>query len=218
MTIFSSNNPFEHIQRRALAKKTTSFVGVAGNATGAQRPLPIRLHFNSPTLDCHADSALFDQHSLESQMGIGSYGEDSKRPSEPDMPLVPSTSPAACPFARGGHCAFNNHLSITLGNEELGCLAFIPSLSNLRTLASKRRAIPIISGKRLACQQMELRLRAKPTQQHAGMPIYYVDLTIRSGTTLENTLANARGTATRWFRSDRPGQRVQPRRLCTSSG
>jgi hypothetical protein len=218
MTIPDPDAPFEHILHRALAKKTTGFVGVAG----AQRPLPIRLHFNSPALDCHADSTLFDQHSLESQMGIGSYGEDSKRPSEPDMPLVPSTSPAACPFARGGHCAFNNHLSITLDNEEVGCLAFIPSLNNFRTLASTQRAIPIISGKRLACQQMELRLRGKPARQHAGMPIYYVDLTIRSGTTLEKTLANARGTASRWFRSDRPGQgglaRVRPRRLCTLSG
>jgi hypothetical protein len=206
MTISDPHAPSEHILRRASAKRTAGFVGVAGNANGAQLPLLIRLQFSNPTLDCHADFTLIDQHSLKSQMGIGSYGEDHKRPPEPDMPLLPPTSPAACPFARGGHCAFNDHLNITLGYEEVGCLVFLPSLNSLRALAPKRCAIPVIAGKRLTCHQMEFRLRGKPARQHAGMPIYYADITIRSGTTLEKTLANARGTASRWFRADRPGQ------------
>jgi hypothetical protein len=214
MTIPDPHAPSEHILRRALANRTAGFVGVAGGAADAQRPIPIRLQFSDSELNCYADSTSLDQNPLKHPVGVGN-GEDGKRPSEPGLPLLPPATPEACPFATEGHCSPYNHLNITLGNEEVGRLAFLPSLNN--TLSPKRRSFPVISGKRLACLQMELRLRGKPTRQPAGRPIYYVDLTIRSGTTLEKTLANARGTASRWFRSDRPGQnrltRLRPRRL-----
>jgi hypothetical protein len=197
--------------------RTAGFVGVVGGATKAQRPFPIRLQFSDPALDCHADSTLLDQLSLESQMGVDSYGEDSKRLPEHNRLLLPPALPEACPFAPDGYCSPNDHLNITLGNEEVGRLAFLPSLNRLQTLPLKWRSFQIIAGKRLACLQMELRLRGKPVRQQTGIPIYYFDLTLRSGTMLENTLANARGTASRWFRADRPGQsrlaRHRPRRL-----
>jgi hypothetical protein len=197
MTIPSLNDPSEHILRRALVNRTAGFVGMAGGAAGAQRPVPIRLQFSNPELDCHADSPLLDQNALEHPVCVGSNGEDGKRPPEPGLPLLPPASPEACPLVPGGPCPPDNYLNVTLGNEEVGRLAFLPSLNSLRTLAPKLRSFPVISGKRLACLQMELRLRGKPARQNPGRPIYYVDLTLRSGTTLEKTLANARGTASR---------------------
>ncbi|MGJ0484298.1 MAG: hypothetical protein ACR65R_07165 [Methylomicrobium sp.] len=219
MTIPSLNDPSEHILRRALVKRTAGFIGVVSGATYAQRHIPIRLQFNDPDLNFHADSPLLDQNALEHPVGVSSNGEDGKRSSEAHVitPLS-SSSPETCPFALGGNCSPYNHLNITLGNEEVGRIVFhSPGLNSFRTLAPKPRYFQAISGKRLACLQMELKLRGKPTRQHSGLQIYYVDITIRSGMTLEKTLANARGTATRWFRSDRLGQcrsaRIRQRRF-----
>jgi hypothetical protein len=215
MIIPDPDAPFEHIRRRALANRTAGFVGVVGGATGAQRPLQIRLQFSDPALDCHADFPLLGHKALAQPTYVGGNGEDNKRLSEHGMCLLSPGTLEACPFAPGRDCTLC-HLNITLGNEEVGCLAFLPNLNSLRALAPKQCAIPVIAGKRLACHQMEFRLRGKPARQHAGMPIYYADITIRSGTMLEKTLANARGTASRWFRADRPGQgslaRLRPRR------
>jgi hypothetical protein len=218
MTIAYPEYPFERIFSSELAKRKTSFVGVCGSAADTQRRIPIRLRLSEADFDCHADSTLLDRHTIGQPVCMVS-GKASKNPTENCSSTLPSLSSSeTCPFAAGGPCHPCNYLNVTLGNEELGSFAFhSPGFNSLQTLASKRRSFQIISGKRLACLKMELRLRRKPTRENAGMPIYYVDITIRSGMTLEKTLANARGTASRWFRSDRPGQcrsaRLRQRRL-----
>jgi hypothetical protein len=200
MTIPYPDDPSEPILRKALAKGTPDFVGVVGAASHIQHPIPIRLKFNKPELDRLTDAARLDRHLIEQPAGIHS--------NEP------------CPCTAGRHCLTDNPLSITLGNEEVGHLAFHPTgFNSLRTLSPQRRAFQVISGKRLACYRMELRLRGQPTRQHAGRPIYYADITLRPGTTLEKTLANARGTASRWFRADCPGQghSIRLRQRCVRS-
>jgi hypothetical protein len=217
MTIPYPEDPSEQTLSKALAKKNFGFVGVLGGVTNAQRRIPIRLQLNQPDFIL-ADSTVINKNTTRQLVYVGN-GEDGKRPSEHGMPLLPPAAPEACPFAPDGHCSPYNYLNITLGNEEVGHLAFLPSLNRLQTLPLKRRSFQVISGKRLACLPIEIRLRGKPARQHAGRPIYYVDLTLRSGTTLEKTLANARGTASRWFRADRPRQgcltRLRPRRRRT---
>jgi hypothetical protein len=208
------HGPSEPILRRAVANRTAGFVGVAGGAAGAQHFLPIRLQFNECDLGCRADFILLDQHLVEPPVSTGNC----ELPSENSVPTLPPSSLQSCPLAAGGSCPPTHYLDVTLGDQDLGSFAFYRAgFHSLRTLVSKRRSIPVSAGNRQACHQMELRLRGKSARQPAGMPIYYVDLTIRSGTTLEKTLANARGTASRWFRSDRPGQshltRLRPRRL-----
>jgi hypothetical protein len=206
MTIPYPDYPFEPIFSRELAKRTASFVGVCGSAADAQCRIPIRLRLSEADFDCHADYTLLDRHTNRQPVCVGN-GEHDKRPSEHGITSISPSSPETCPFAAGGPGHPCNYLNVTLGNEELGSFAFhSPGFNSLQTLAPKLRSFQVISGKRLACLKMELRLRGKPTRQNAGMPIYYVDITIRSGMTLEKTLANARGTASRWFRSDRPGQ------------
>ena len=49
-----------------------------------------------------------------------------------------------------------------------------------------------ISGNRLACLPLELRLRGKSTRQSHGTPIFYVDITVRSGLSLEDALLEAK--------------------------
>ena len=62
----------------------------------------------------------------------------------------------------------------------------------IRTLAARLQYFQAISGNRLACLPLELRLRGKSTRQSHGSPIYYVDITVRGGVSLEEALADAK--------------------------
>jgi hypothetical protein len=53
--------------------------------------------------------------------------------------------------------------------------------NSIRTLAARLAYFKAISGNRLACLPLELRLRGKSTRQSRGTPIYYVDITLREG-------------------------------------
>jgi hypothetical protein len=203
MTLHCPHCQSERIMIHDLMKPLTSFVGVIGSGllgtNHAQRRIPIRLRFNSsnphlPQLD----------ESNSQRLGVG---PDETRQHEPSHGVITASCPSSselCPLAGAGDCNPCGHLNVTLGGEPLGCFVFrIPSVTHLHTLFPRRRHIESISGRRRDSLPLELRLRDKPSPQRHGTGIYYVDITIRSGTTLEKTLANARGTASRWFRSDR---------------
>ena len=49
-----------------------------------------------------------------------------------------------------------------------------------------------MSGGQLSTLPLELRLRGKSTSQSHRAPIYYVDLTVRSGTTLSEAIVSAK--------------------------
>lgn len=202
MTIHCPHCQSERITTREIIKISDSFVGVIGSAVrGTNRPqhrIPIRLRFNRP--DLHVP--LFDRNNTQ-QLGIA-HGKTDQRESEQDVTMASYPASELCPFAVGGNCPPSGHLNVKLGGEPLGCFVFrIPSVTILRTLLPRRRSLPAQVGKRGACLPLELRLRDKSISQRQDAGIYYADLTLRSGRTLEKTLANARGTASRWFRSDR---------------
>jgi hypothetical protein len=188
---------------RDLIKPSGLFVGVVGGtARGAnhtQRRVPIRLRFDTPCLHF----PLIDGNHLQ-HLGVG---PDETRLHHSPNGVTTASCPSSselCPLAGGGDCNPYGHLNVTLGGEPLGCLVFrIPSVTYLHTLFPRRRHIKFISGKRRGSLPLEFRLRDKSSPQRHGSGIYYVDLILRSGTTLEKTLANARGTARRWFRYDR---------------
>ncbi|ELF1012680.1 hydrolase or metal-binding protein, partial [Pseudomonas aeruginosa] len=66
--------------------------------------------------------------------------------------------------------------------------------NSIRTLAARLQYLQAISGDRLACLPLELRLRGKSTRQSHGSPIFYVDITVRSGLSIEAALQHARET------------------------
>jgi hypothetical protein len=59
-------------------------------------------------------------------------------------------------------------------------------------LAARLHYLQAISGNRLSCLPLELRLRGKSTRQSHGTPIFYVDITVRSGLSLEDGLLEAK--------------------------
>lgn len=161
---------------------------------GKIRSIPVRLLFNEPSLNFRADYHLFDRTSGR-PLCIGN-GEQCKRYVETGIKTLPCPSPEACPLARGGACKPLGRLNVSIGDDDpLGSFIFrTTGFNSIRTLAARLLYFQAVSGDRLACMPLELKLRGKSTRQSHGTPIYYVDLTIRAGMTLETALAGARQT------------------------
>jgi hypothetical protein len=77
--------------------------------------------------------------------------------------------------------------------DELGTFIFrTTGYNSIRTLTARLHYYQAVSGNLLAALPLELRLRGKSTAQSHRTPIYYVDLTIREGTTMEEAIRQAR--------------------------
>lgn len=85
-------------------------------------------------------------------------------------------------------------LNVSIGDDDpLGSFVFrTTGFNSIRTLAARLQYFQAISGNRLSCIPLELRLRGKSTRQSHGTPIYYVDLTVRTGMALEDALLEAK--------------------------
>ena len=155
------------------------------------RSIPVRLLFNEPELNFRADYTLFDRQSGR-PLCIGN-GEHCKRVTQDGMQSLPCPSPDACPLAKGGACKPYGRLNVLIGDDDpLGSFVFrTTGFNSIRTLAARLQYFKAISGNRLACLPLELRLRGKSTRQSHGTPIFYVDLTVRSGMDMSEALQSA---------------------------
>ncbi|WP_025857087.1 hypothetical protein [Pseudomonas sp. CHM02] len=155
------------------------------------RNIPIRLLFNEPELNFRADYTLFDRQSGR-PLCVGN-GETCKRTTQDGMQSLHCPSPDACPLARGGACKPYGRLNVIIGDEDwLGSFVFrTTGFNSIRTLAARLHYFQAISGNRLACLPLELRLRGKSTRQSHGTPIFYVDITIRAGMDMDEALQKA---------------------------
>jgi hypothetical protein len=155
------------------------------------RSIPIRLLFNEPELNFRADYTLFDRQSGR-PLCVGN-GETCKRAAQDGIQSLPCPSPDACPLAKGGACKPYGRLNVIIGDEDsLGSFAFrTTGFNSIRTLAARLHYFQAISGNRLACLPLELRLRGKSTRQSHGTPIFYVDITIRAGMDMSEALQKA---------------------------
>ncbi len=145
------------------------------------RSIPVRLLFNDPELNFRADYTLFDRQSGR-PLCVGN-GDTCKRVTPDGMQSLPCPSPDACPLAKGGACKPYGRLNVVIGDDDpLGSFVFrTTGFNSIRTLAARLHYFQAISGNRLACLPLELRLRGKSTRQSHGTPIFYVDLTVRTG-------------------------------------
>ena len=152
------------------------------------RSIPVRLLFNEPELNFRADYTLFDRQSGR-PLCVGN-GEACKRVTQDGMQSLPCPSPDACPLAKGGACKPYGRLNVLIGDDDpLGSFVFrTTGFNSIRTLAARLHYFQAISGNRLACLPLELRLRGKSTRQSHGTPIFYVDLTVRGGIDMSEAL------------------------------
>ncbi|KAB8173385.1 hydrolase or metal-binding protein [Lysobacter maris] len=161
------------------------------DAGGKLRSIPVRLLFNDPALNLRADYSLFDR-STGRPVCVGN-GETSRRVGKEGMTQELCPGPDGCSFAMG-ECKAYARLNVRVGDEdELGSFVLrTTSYNTIRTLAARLQYFHAVSGGRLACMPLELKLRGKSTTMSFRSAIYYVDLVVRSGLTLEQAIAQAR--------------------------
>ena len=159
---------------------------------GKLRSIPIRLLFNEPDLNFRADYSLFDR-TTGRPLCVGN-GLTCKRLTENGIQALPCPSPDGCSLAQGGVCKPYGRLNVVIGDDDpLGSFVFrTTGYNSIRTLAARMHYLQAISGDRLACLPLDLRLRGKSTRQSHGTPIFYVDITVRNGLTLEDALLAAK--------------------------
>lgn len=159
---------------------------------GKIRSIPIRLMFNEPDLNFRAEYTLFDRKSGR-PLCVGN-GETCRRRTEEGVAAFPCPSPDGCALAKGGACKPYGRLNVIVSEDDpLGSFIFrTTGFNSIRTLVARLHYFKAISSNRLSCLPLELRLRGKSTLQSYGTPIFYVDISVRSDLSIEQTLAEAR--------------------------
>ncbi|MEY4752207.1 MAG: hypothetical protein RIQ60_4421 [Pseudomonadota bacterium] len=160
------------------------------------RSLPVRLLFNDPGLNLRAHYSLFDRDSGR-PLCVGN-GETCRRLTGAGLEQLPCPGPSGCELAQGGRCKPYGRLHVLIDPEhgpadELGTFILrTTGINSIRTLSTRMSYLQAICGDRLAGLPLELRLRGKSTTASHRAPIYYVDLTLRAGTSLAQAIETAR--------------------------
>ena len=155
------------------------------------RSIPVRVLFNDPDLNLRAHYTLFERRTAR-PVCVGD-GENCKRVSSKGLESMPCPGPDICLFGKEG-CKPYGRLNLIIGDsDELGSFVFrTAGFNSIRTLAARLRYFAAVSGGHLASMPLELKLRGKSTTQSHRSAIYYADLIVRSGLSLNAAIGQAR--------------------------
>jgi len=164
-----------------------------GSPDSKLRSIPIRLLFNDPDLNLRAEYSLFDRQKGR-PLCVGN-GEQCRRTCNGAIQSLPCPAPEGCELAKAG-CKPYGRLNVRIGDDdELGSFIFrTTGFNSIRTLAARLSYFHSVSGGLLACMPLELKLRGKSTTQSHRTAIFYADITVREGMTLEQAIAEAKAT------------------------
>lgn len=159
---------------------------------GKIRSIPVRMLFNDPDLNLRAEYSMFDRQNGR-PLCVGN-GETCKRYTESGIESLPCPSPDHCPLAKGGQCKPYGRLNVKIGDDdELGTFIFrTTGYNSIRSLAARLSYYQAVSGNLLSCLPLQLRIRGKSTTQSHRSAIYYVDLTVREDSSLEQSIVEAK--------------------------
>lgn len=158
---------------------------------GKLRSIPIRVLFNEPDLNLRAEYSLFDR-ATGRPLCTGN-GDVCRRYTASGVESLPCPSPDSCDLAKSG-CKPYGRLNVLIGDEnEIGSFIFrTTGYNSIRAMAARLTYYKAVSGNLLACLPLELRLRGKSTTMSHRSAIYYADITVREGMTLEEAITQAR--------------------------
>ncbi|UUS57843.1 MULTISPECIES: hydrolase or metal-binding protein [unclassified Acinetobacter] len=156
------------------------------------RSIPVRMIFNDPDLNLRAEYTLFDRQTGR-PICVGN-GETCQRLTNQGVEQHPCPSPDLCPLAQGGNCKPYGRLHVNLDeSDEFGTFVFrTTGFNSIRTLAARLNYYHAASGGLLSCLPLQLILRGKSTTQSYRQPVYYVDLTLREGISLNDAITQAK--------------------------
>ena len=156
------------------------------------RSIPVRMIFNDPDLNLRAEYSLFDRQTGR-PVCVGN-GETCQRLTNQGVEQLPCPSPDLCPLAQGGNCKPYGRLHVNLDeSDEFGTFIFrTTGFNSIRTLAARLSYYHAASNGLLSCLPLQLILRGKSTTQSYRQPVYYVDLTLREGISLNEAIIQAK--------------------------
>ena len=156
------------------------------------RSIPVRMIFNDPDLNLRAEYTLFDRQTGR-PVCVGN-GETCQRLTNQGVEQHPCPSPDLCPLAQGGHCKPYGRLHVNLDeSDEFGTFIFrTTGFNSIRTLTARLNYYHAASNGLLSCLPLQLILRGKSTTQSYRQPVYYVDLTLREGISLNEAIIQAK--------------------------
>jgi len=163
-----------------------------GAANGKIRAIPVKVLFNSSDLNLRAEYSLFDR-TTGRPMCVGN-GETAKRVTAEGISEVACASPDGCAFAKSGGCKPYGRLNVAIDgqDEELSSFVFrTTGFNSIRTLTARLQYFEAVSGGNTRYLPLQLKLRAKSTTQSHRAPVYYVDLCLRDGISLEDAVSQA---------------------------
>lgn len=180
--------------KRTLKEK----MGVAGEVSTETstprrklRSIPVRVLFNDPDLNLRANYCMFDRTTAR-PVCVGD-GESCKRVTDQGLETMECPGPDTCRFGLS-NCKPYGRLNVSIGDsDELGSFVFrTTGFNSIRTLAARLHYFAAVSGGHLACMPLELKLRGKSTTQSHRSAIYYADLVVRSGLSLNAAIGQAK--------------------------
>lgn len=156
------------------------------------RSIPVGLLFDDPDLNLRASYSMFDRRTGR-PVCVGN-GETCKRATADGVQSMECPAPEGCAVGQAGGCKPYGRLNVRIGeDDELGSFIFrTTGFNSIRTLSTRLAYFQAVAGGRLATFPLQLRLRGKSTTQSFGSPIYFADLTTRSGMTLSEAVAQAK--------------------------
>ena len=156
------------------------------------RSIPVRMIFNDPDLNLRAEYTLFDRQTGR-PVCVGN-GETCQRLTNQGVEQLPCPSPDLCPLAQGGNCKPYGRVHVNLDeSDEFGTFIFrTTGFNSIRTLAARLSYYHAASNGLLSCLPLQLILRGKSTTQSYRQQVYYVDLTLREGISLNEAIIQAK--------------------------
>ncbi len=161
---------------------------------GKIRSIPVTVLFDDPSLNFRAAYTMFDRQSGRPM--CSGDGETCRRVCIDGIKQMPCPTPVNCEMGQGGLCKPYGRLNVVIGDED-PTATFVyrtTGYNSIRTLTARLHQFQALSGDKLSCLPLELRLRGKSTTMSRGTPIYYVDLTLRTGMTMAEALQAAVAT------------------------
>jgi hypothetical protein len=198
-------------QNQSSTKTRNPDSTTTSNQTGNHklRTIPVRLLFNDPDLNLRAEYSMFDRQTGRA-ICVGN-GETCKRFTKEGYEQLPCPSPDLCPLCKNGNCKPYGRLNVCITPEqstrntsdsntrshhqedELGTFIFrTTGFNSIRTLVARLSYYQAVSGNLLSCLPLQLKLRGKSTTQSYRSAIYYVDLTVRDGISLNEAIQQGR--------------------------
>lgn len=167
-----------------------------GAPNGKIREIPVKVLFNSSDLNLRAEYSLFDR-TTGRPMCVGN-GETARGVTTEGIKDFPCPSPDGCEVGKKGGCKPYGRLNVQIegqGDELASFLFRTTGFNSIRTLTARLGYFEAVSGGATRYLPLLLKLRAKSTTQSHRAPVYYVDLCLREGISLEEAVTQARQAA-----------------------